>query len=59
MPLWRRLAIAVACMMLLLPALARAEAATLDRIKAHGAMVMAVDAAYPPFSFLKDGQLVH
>ena len=55
MTLWRHLAIAVAA--LLLPATAFAGSATLDRIKAHGAMVMAVDAANPPFSFLKDGQL--
>ena len=55
MTLWRRLAIAVAALML--PATAFAGSATLDRIKAHGAMVMAVDAANPPFSFVKDGQL--
>ena len=55
MTLWRRLAIAVATLML--PATALAGSATLDRIKAHGAMVMAVDAANPPFSFVKDGQL--
>jgi polar amino acid transport system substrate-binding protein len=56
MTLWRRLAIAVIAALLPATALA-ASSVTLDRIKAHGAMVMAVDAANPPFSFIKDGQL--
>lgn len=57
MTLWRRVAIALACLVSL-PAAALADGATLDRIKARGTMVLAVDAAYPPFSFLQaDGQL--
>ena len=54
---WRRVTVVLACL-LALPAIALADGGTLDRIAARGTMVMAVDAAYPPFSFLQaDGQL--
>src|SRR5262249_882962 len=55
MELCRRAAIVLAAIMLI-PGLAAASP-TLDRIASRGRMVMAVDADYPPFSFMKDDQL--
>src|SRR5262249_17958696 len=55
MELCRRAAIVLAAIMLI-PGLAAASP-TLDRIASRGRMGMAVDAAYPPLSFLKDDQL--